>query len=190
MRRLTAAAFALSLCPAAAFAESKMPQMDFQNPLTGDQVVWMVVILVVLYQALSRWGLPEIGKVLEHRAGVIARDLETARAAKAEADKAVAVLNAALKEARAQAQAEIATAVAEAKTQAFAQATALAAKLDAQLAESEAQIGASRAAAVAAIKPVAADTAKVILARITGKTPDGEALAPEIDAAFAALKAA
>jgi F-type H+-transporting ATPase subunit b len=190
MRRLTATLFALSLCPAAAFAESKMPQMDFQNPLTGEQVVWMVVILLVLYIALSSWGLPEIGKVLEHRAGVIARDLETARAAKAAADTAVAALNAALKEARAAAQAEIAKAVTEAKSRALAEAAALAAKLDEQLAESEAQINASRAAAMAAIKPVAADTAGVILARITGNAPEGALLAPAIDAAFAALKAA
>ena len=51
-RRLTAAA-ALSLLPAAALAET-MPQMDFHNPLTTDQIFWMVVILVVLYVVLAR----------------------------------------------------------------------------------------------------------------------------------------
>jgi hypothetical protein len=37
---------------------------------------------------------------------------------------------------------------------------------------------------------VAADTAREILGRLTGQTPDQAVLSPEIDAAYAALKAA
>ena len=33
-----------------------MPQMDFTNPLTLDQVGWMVVILVVLYSCFRAGG--------------------------------------------------------------------------------------------------------------------------------------
>ena len=33
-----------------------MPQMDFHNPLTTSQVVWMAVILVVLYVAAVALG--------------------------------------------------------------------------------------------------------------------------------------
>jgi F-type H+-transporting ATPase subunit b len=190
MIRRTAFAFALSLTPAAAFAGGTMPQMDFRNPLTTDQIGWMVVILVVLYFTLSRWGLPQIGAVLAHRAATIAKDLEAARAAKAEADKAVAQLNKTMNDARNAAQAEIAEAVRAAKASARENALALAAKLEAQLAESEAQIAAARNAALAAIKPVAADTAAVMLARLTGETPDAAALSGQIDAALAGLKAA
>jgi F-type H+-transporting ATPase subunit b len=189
MRRIALAIVAV-MAPSAAFAESNMPQMDFSNPLTTAQVVWMAIILVALYLTLSRWGLPEIGKVLEHRAQTIGADLETARAAKAAADHAVAELNKTMQQARAAAQADIAKAVAEAKAKALAQSQAMAEKLEAQLEDSEAQITAARTAALAAIKPVAADAASEILARLTGKIPAGDMLTPQIDAAYAARAAA
>ena len=186
----TAFIFALAMSPTAALAEGTMPQMDFSNPLTTWQVVWMVVILVALYIILSRWGLPQIGAVLENRATTISRDLEAARAAKAEADKAVAALNATMKKAREAAQADIAKAESEAKAKALADAKVLAAKLDAQLAYSEKQIAESRAAALAAIKPVAEAASAEILRRLTAETPDHGILSPQIDTALAARKAA
>jgi F-type H+-transporting ATPase subunit b len=167
-----------------------MPQMDFHNPLTLDQVGWMVVILVVLYFTLSRWGLPEIGKVLENRAAVIARDLAAARAAKVEADAAVAALNATIHQARAAAQAEVAKAVTDAKARASAEAAKLAASLEAKLAAAEAQIATARAAALAAIKPVAAEAASTILLKLTGTQPAQDQLASRIDTALAARKVA
>ena len=173
------------LAPSSAVADT-MPQMDFKNPLTFDQVGWMAVILVVLYFALARWGLPEIGKVLENRAAVIARDLAAARAAKIEADAAVKALNATISQARAAAQAEVAKAVTDAKAHAAAEATALAAKLEAKLAEAETQIATARAAALAAIKPVAAEAAGTILLKLTGTQPAADQLAPRLDAALAA----
>jgi F-type H+-transporting ATPase subunit b len=189
MRRLGLAA-ALCLCPAASFAASNMPQMDFSNPLTTSQVVWMVIILVVLYRTLSRWALPELGKVLKNRAEVIEADLNTARAAKAEADKAVAELNRTMKEARDRAQAEIAAAIAEAKAKALQQSQELNARLDAQLEQSEAQIAQARKTALAAIKPVAADAAAEILTRLTGKTATQAQIAPAVDAAYDTREAA
>jgi len=188
MRRLALAA-GLSLCPAIAMAASSMPQMDFSNPLTTSQVVWMAVILAVLYLLLAQWGLPAMGKILARRAATIEADLNAARAAKAEADKAVADLNKTMKDARAAAQSKMATAVAEAKAQALAESQALAARLEAQLADSEAQIAGAREAAIAAIKPVAAEVATEILLRLTGRKPEAAALTPEIDAAYAAQAA-
>ncbi len=194
MRRIAVTA-ALSLsaaaaAPAAAFAQQTMPQMDFRNPLTLDQVWWMVVILIVLYFTLSRWGLPQIGQVLAHRDAVIAADLEAARTAKAQADATVAALNRTMNDARNSAQADIAQAVEAAKAKARTLAQAQQAALDAELDKSEAEITAAREAALAAIKPVAADTAAVILAKLTGKTPDAGQLAPEIDSAYQARVAA
>jgi len=188
--KILRAIFALCLMPFAAQAEGTMPQMDFQNPLTGAQVIWMAVILVALYVALSRWGLPQIGTVLANRANIIARDLETARAAKAEADKAVAALNATMKQAREKAQAEIAKAESEAKAKALADAKALNAKLDAQLEYSERQIAEARNAALAAIKPVAAETTATILLRLVGSAPDLSSLEAPIDTAIAKRTAA
>ena len=177
------------LAPSGAWADT-MPQMDFHNPLTLDQVGWMAVILVVLYLVLSRWGLPEIGKVLENRAAVIARDLAAARSAKVEADAAVAALNATMAQARAAAQAEVAKAVTDAKARSAAEAAALAASLEAKLAAAEAQIATARAAALAAIKPVAAEAASTILLKLTGTQPVDDQLASRLDAALAARKVA
>ncbi|MDE8348281.1 MAG: F0F1 ATP synthase subunit B [Acidocella sp.] len=190
MIRRTAFALVLSMVPAAAMAEGTMPQMDFQNPLTTAQLLWMVVILVVLYFTLSRWGLPQIGSVLERREKQIANDLAAAHTAKAEADRAVAELNATMKQAREKAQADIAKAEADAKAKAFADAKVLNDKLDAQLEYSEKQIAEARATALAAIKPVAADVATTLITRLTGKIPDQAVLAPEIEAAFLARKVA
>jgi len=193
LRRLASTAaltLAAAASPSLAMAGQTMPQMDFRNPLTLDQVGWMVVILVALYFTLSRWGLPQIGKVLAHREGVISADLEAARAAKAQADQTVAALNRTMNNARNTAQAEIAEAVAKAKAKARADAAVQQAAMDAELAKSEAEITAARNAALAAIKPVAADTAAVILSRLTGRTPDTAELAPEIDSAYTARLAA
>jgi F-type H+-transporting ATPase subunit b len=189
MRRL-AAIVLLTLAPAAAMAEGTMPQMDFKNPLTLDQLVWMAVILVVLYLLLSRWGLPEIGKVLENRAAMIDRDLTAARSAKAAADLAVTELNATMKQARSAAQAQIAAAVEQAKAEAALNAAALNAKLDEKLAQSEAQIAAARAQAMAAIKPVAEQAAQIILVRLTGAAPENGQLGQRVDDALAARKVA
>jgi F-type H+-transporting ATPase subunit b len=167
-----------------------MPQFEFSNPLVISQVVWMTGIMVVLYLALSRWALPKMSEVLELRANTIIRDLEAARAAKAEADKAVAALNATMKEARAKSQADIARAETEAKANALANAKILNDKLNAQLEYSERQIAEARNAALAAIKPVAAETAATMLKRLVGQAPEEAELAPQIDAAFAARKAA
>lgn len=188
MRKLSTAAL-LVLAPSAAFADT-MPQMDFANPLTFDQVGWMAVILVVLYLLLARWGLPEVGKVLDNRAAVIAADLAAARQAKMDADAAVTALNATIVSARNAAQAEVAKAVADAKARAAAEGAALNAALEARLAEAEAQIATARAAAMAAIKPVAAEAASTMLQKLTGAAPAEDQLAPRLDAALRARKVA
>ena len=178
----------LALSPAAAQAGT-MPQMEFHNPLTFAQVGWMVVILVVLYQLLARWGLPEMGRVLENRAQMIARDLAAARAAKAEADQRAMALRATIAQARAQAQAEVAEMTSRAKARAAANAAALAERLDKNLAESEQRIARARAEAMAALKPVAVTACEAIWQKLTGSAAP-ESSAPRcVDAVLAATKA-
>jgi F-type H+-transporting ATPase subunit b len=183
IRRTTLTAL-LTLAPAAALADGGMPQMAFHNPLTYTQVIWMVVILVVLYVLLAGWGLPQMGAVLENRAGLIAAKLAAAQAAKNQADVAARTMTVTMKQARQAAQAEIVKAVTDAKAKAAADAAALNASLDAKLAESEAQIQAARAQALAAIKPVAIDAAAAILLRLTGQALPPEALQLHVDAAM------
>jgi F-type H+-transporting ATPase subunit b len=188
--RVTAMAAAGALLfPCASFAQEEpkgMPQLDFNNPLTIAQVVWLAIIFFALYLLLGKWALPQVGEVLQLRAETIAADLEAARIAKAEADAAVAELTAATRQAHGEAQAEIASAVAAAKAEADQQAGVANARLEAQLAAAEHQIADARAAAMGALRQVATDTASVVVHRLTGMTAE----LPAIDAAVGGLLAA
>lgn len=163
---------ALGLTPSIAMAGGKLPQMDFANPLTGEQVVWMAIIMIGLYFILSRWALPQIGQVIENRQNRILSDLDTARAAKARAEHAVAELNLAIRNAREASQSAIAEAVNAAKAKAREQSAALTAELDAQIARAEAEIDISRQQAVAALPPVAEEVTASLLQRLTGTSAD------------------
>ncbi|MBU6499664.1 MAG: F0F1 ATP synthase subunit B' [Rhodospirillales bacterium] len=187
--RFTASLAGTLLASSAAFAQEApkgMPQLDFHNPLTISQVVWLALIFLALYLLLSRWALPQVADVLELRAGTIGRDLEAARAAKAQADAAVAELTSATRAAQAGAQAEIAAAVAAAKQAAGEQAARLNARLEAQLHTAETQIAAARDAAMGALRQVAGETAGVVVTKLTGMVAD----APRVEAAVAAAMAA
>ncbi len=176
----------LLLAAAPAHAGEGMPQLDFGNPLTQAQVVWLALIFLALYLLLSRWALPQVGAVLAMRAGVIEADLDAARRAKEAADTAVAELTRASREAHAGAQAEIAEAVASAKAKADAQSAELNAKLDTQIAAAEQRIAVARASALGALEQVATDTANVVVARLIGTPIDGGAVPKAVAAVMAA----
>jgi F-type H+-transporting ATPase subunit b len=193
MRRLLATACLGSgatlgslIAPGAAHAASNLPQMDFSNPLNLSQVVWLVIILVALYFILANWALPGVGVVLADRAHRIQLDLDAAHHAKAEADAAIAELQAAIKSAREEAQAEVTKATEAAKAEAARQAEALARKLDEQLARAEAEIASARTEAMTAIRPIATETAGILVGRLTGSAPDEGRLGRGIQDALAA----
>jgi F-type H+-transporting ATPase subunit b len=149
-----------------------MPQLNFANPMTTSQVVWMAIIFATLYVLLSKWGLPKVAEVMEFRAASIGSDLEAARTAKAEADRAIAELTEATRRAQAAAQAQITSAVDEAQRAASAQLAEQNAKLEAQLTGAEARIDAARKAALGALRDVATDTAQNLVDRLTGSSFD------------------
>jgi F-type H+-transporting ATPase subunit b len=148
-----------------------MPQLNFASPLTISQVVWGAIIFVLLYFLLGRWALPKVAVVVDARHATVAGDLETARAAKAEADAAVAELTAATRQARSEAAAAVATATLAAKTEAADQAARMNASLDAKLSEAEGRIGQARAAAMGALRQVANEAATAVVTRLTGQAP-------------------
>jgi F-type H+-transporting ATPase subunit b len=162
--------------PHVAMAASGLPQMDFSNPLTFIQLIWMAVIMIVLYLLLSRWALPRIGGVIEARNARIAGDLDVAQRAKDEAQAAVAALNKAIRQARESSQSTIAKAVDAAKAHAGEQAHALNQRLDQQLAAAEAQIAEARASAMASLPPIAIDLTATLVQRLTGAAPDTAAI--------------
>jgi len=149
-----------------------MPQLDFANPLTLSQVVWMFLIFGALYLMLSRWALPLVGDVIESREKRILADLDSARIAKEQADAAVAEIAERSRAASAEAQAQIAQAVAAAKAEAAEKAHADNEQLERQLAEAEQRIAAARDQAMGALREVAVDAAATVVTRLTNRPAD------------------
>lgn len=167
-----------------------MPQLDFSNPLTIAQVVWMLVIFGVLYWMLAHWALPQVAHVVEARAARIEADLDGARLAKLESDAAASDVAEAVRRASAEAQAQVATALNAAKAQAAEEARRADERLNAQLAEAEKRIAEARASALGALREVATDTASTLVARLTGRQPDAAQVGSAVDRALAARAAA
>ena len=140
-----------------------MPQLDFSNPLTIAQVVWMAIIFGLLYYLLARYALPQVAEVVDARAQRISSDLDSARAAKAQSDAAIAEITAASRRANAEAQASIAGAIAKAKAEALEQSRTADERLTAQLADAEHRIADARNAAMGALREVAQNTASAVI---------------------------
>jgi F-type H+-transporting ATPase subunit b len=185
-----AAALALpsALAAAAAEREGGMPQLNFGNPLTISQIVWMAIIFFVLYIVVTLWGLPRVDAVLAERSARIAADLDTARAAKAQSVQAAAELAEATRGAHAEAQATIADALARAKQAATAEALAFNERWEAQLKAAEQRIGEARAAAMGALRQVAAETGEALIRRLTGSAADRQAIEAAVATALAARR--
>ena len=163
-----------------------MPQLDFANPLTISQVVWMFLIFAALYMALRYWALPQVGGVLEMREQRIAADLGSARVAKEEADQAATEIAERGRAASAEAQSQIARAGDTAKREAADQARTDTENLERQLAEAEQRIAAARKDAMGALRQVASETASAVVSRLTGQSADPA----RIDAAVGDVMAA
>jgi F-type H+-transporting ATPase subunit b len=162
-----------------------MPQLDFANPWTIAQVVWMLIIFGALYLVMAQYALPQVEGVLAARRARIEGDLETAQAAKLRADAAMAEHQAATAKARAEAQGAINAATTQAQSEAAARSEALNAKLAAQIEAAEAQITSARDTAMGALRQVATETADALVTRLIGKT-DTAAVGAAVDRELAA----
>ncbi|GBQ82944.1 hypothetical protein C0V97_13060 [Asaia sp. W19] len=160
-----AIALALGTVPGRAWAVG-MPQLDFSNPLLIGQVVWGAVIFAVFYVILSRSALPRIEGVLTHRRNRIEGDLDIARRARDDADRAVDELRRARHDAAAQAQANIDRVVQEARSAAEAQTHEMNHRLMADIAEAEKRIASARAEALASLPGVATETAQSLIEKL------------------------
>ena len=174
MRTLRSGAVAASLAaaPIAAHAASKLPQMDFSNPLTISQVIWMAIIMAVLYVMLRNWLLPQVADVLVERRTGLRRDLDAAQEARQSAEQAVAQLDRAIAEARAESERTVNAAMTEARARADADRAASTAALELELARAEREIANARADAMASLRPIADEVAAGLLERLTGRQAD------------------
>ena len=162
-----------------------MPQLDFANPFTISQVVWMALIFAGLYFLLERWALPQVASVLESRAHTIDTDLATARVAKEQADSATLEVTNATRQANSEAQSAIAQAVAQAKGEAAEQTRVANEQLDAQMAEADQRIAAARSAAMGALREVATGATSDVVQRLTGRPANPAAVSAAVTAVMA-----
>jgi F-type H+-transporting ATPase subunit b len=183
MRVLLLAAPLLAAATPRAFAVG-MPQLDFTNPLTKWQVVWGAVIFALLYFILSRSALPRVASVLEARQGRIDGDLEAARHAKAQADRAIEEVRSSRRAAIAEAQANLDRVVGEAREEAAKRAREMNARLEADLAGAEQRIAAERERALGSLREIAADTAQLLVERVTGQPADRRIVETRVDGAL------
>lgn len=178
----------LLVLPAAASAASGMPQLDFANPLTITQAVWLLAIFAGLYLVLSRVALPPVAQVLERRAAVIATDLDAAKGASDAAKAARIEREKAEAKARADAQAAVRSAIDAAKQQGADALAAVETRLAGELRQAEARIAAARTAAMAGIATVAADAATAAVERVAGFVPDRGAVQAAVAGSLAARR--
>lgn len=162
-----------------------MPQLDFHNPMVTGQVIWGAVIFLGFYLALSQIMLPRVGRVLEDRSKRISGDLDVARAAKQDADKAVAELQQARKDAMAEAQSNLQKALDEEQRAADKKLEEINARLSAEIADAEKRVAAEKARAFGTLKEIAADTTQALVSRLTGTTPDAQLVAQKVEGATA-----
>lgn len=186
----SAATPAALLCACTPAFASGMPQLAFNNPLTIAQLFWGAVIFLLLYVILSRSALPRVGSVLEERRRRIDTDLDAAKSARNEADRATIELRRARRDAAAEAAAMVDKVVNEARAEAAARTAEMNARLEAEVARAEQSVAASRAVAMGSIRDVAAGTAQALVERLTSRTADAALVAARVDAALAARPAA
>lgn len=156
-----------------------MPQLDFST--FPNQIFWLLITLVVIYFVLSRIALPRIASVLAERSGTITNDIAAAEELKRKAEEAEAAYDAALAEARSEANRIVEEARAEIQADLDAELAKADAEISARTAESEKAIAEIREGAVQSVREVATDTAAALVAALGGSADD-KAIAAAVDA--------
>jgi F-type H+-transporting ATPase subunit b len=153
----------------------------FQKDTFASQLLWFTLVFVALYLLMSRFALPRIGAILEHRRQRIEGDLAAAQRLKEESDAAIAAYQQALADARSRAQTLANETRQRAAADAEASRKALDATLNTRIADAEKIIADKRAAAMLNVQDIATEAAVAIIERLIGVTPAG----PQVAAAVA-----
>lgn len=143
-----------------------MPQMDFKNPLVVAQFAWVLIIFFCLFLAVKYFSIPQIEQVIHNRRSKIDGDMDSARQAKAQADKAVEALNKTRNEAATEAQAKIDTIIQETRASSAKQMQELQARLDKEMHEAETRIVQARDSALKQVDQMAKDVAQSLVKQL------------------------
>lgn len=158
-----------------------MPQLEFGDYL--PQLFWLAVTFILLYFLMSRLALPRVAGVLAERDRHIEQNLLRAERLKSEAEEALQSYEAALAEARAEAQALNRKTAAEISAFVAAREQALAAELGARTREAEQRIEAAKRQALSGLPQIATEVAASAFRRLTGDVAPAE----RINAAVASV---
>ncbi|KQQ38073.1 ATP synthase F0F1 subunit B' [Rhizobium sp. Leaf306] len=150
----------------------------------ASQLLWLVITFGLFYLLMKNVIVPRVGGIIEDRHDRIAKDLEEAGRAKAEADAAVETYEKELAAARAKSHGIAEAAREAAKTKAAADRSAIEAELAAKLSAAETRIGEIKDKAFAEVGQIAEETASAIVDLMIG----GKASGDDIKAAVAAAK--
>jgi F-type H+-transporting ATPase subunit b len=143
-----------------------MPQLD---PHTfSPQLIWLAITFIGLYFLMAKVALPRIGSALEARRDRIASDLGEAQSLKVKTEKAIALYEAGLAEARAKAHQN----GMEARGALDAEVGGHRQKIESEIAEkiaaAEKRISSAKSAALADIESMASGLADDIVSQLTG----------------------
>jgi F-type H+-transporting ATPase subunit b len=149
-----------------------MPQLEFADFL--PQLFWLAVSFILLYVLMSRFALPKVATVLVERDRQIEEDLARAERLKREADETLRAYDAALTEARAEAQTLHRQVSAEISALAGSREQVFAAEIGARTRAAEERIDAAKRLALADLPTVASEVADSAFRRLTGEAPAPE----------------
>ena len=145
-----------------------MPQIAQLAETYSSQIFWMLIIFGLVFLVVGRGMVPKVMDTVGQRDSQIAEDLAAAQAARDAADAEEAAWRQRENENRAQAQALVNSAKAEAATDTEKHLVAAQKQIDAGLEEAELAISQARQSAAAEIEAVASEAARDIVARLAG----------------------
>jgi F-type H+-transporting ATPase subunit b len=131
-----------------------------------------VISFVILYFGIVQLTVPKIGRVIGEREQTVSGDIQSAEAAKAEADRIEGDYAASVAAAREQAREAMNAARGQAAKALEQRLAAANEEVENRQGAAQAQLDAARAKALAEIEAVAAEAAADIVERLTGARPD------------------
>jgi F-type H+-transporting ATPase subunit b len=145
-----------------------MPQIAQLAETYASQIFWLLIFFGFTFFVIGRGMVPKVLATVEARDSQIAADLAAAQAARDEADRQEEAWRQRENENRANAQAVLAKAKADAAKKTEQRLSKAQVKIDARLAEAEARIATARDAAMGEVEGVAAEAAQDIVQRLAG----------------------
>lgn len=161
-----------------------MPQIAQLSATYASQIFWILLVFGFIFFVIGRGMVPKVMATVEARDKQIAQDLVAAETARKAAEAEEEAWRKRESANRAEAQAIIAQAKADAAKAAERRLAEANARLDAHTAEAEARIVAARDGAMDEIEAVAAEAATEIVSRIAGISIDQASARGAVQAAL------